>query len=69
MIDKTGDGPLAEHEEALMPEHRKLFHIAGLAGFVRVGEADKMEHKRVDDLVRKRVLLVQKDADEQRVRA
>lgn len=39
-----------------MPQHRHLSRIAL--------ETDEVEHERVDDLVRQRVLFVQKHADE-----
>ena len=51
---------LAEHEQALMPKHRQR------ALRVRIAESDKVEHERVEHLVRQCVLLVQQDADEER---
>ena len=51
-----------------MPQHWQLLYIAGAARLVRVREADEVEDERVDDLVRERVLLVEQDADEERIR-
>ena len=53
---------LAEHEQALVPKHGER------AGRVCVGEPDEVEYKRVEHLVRQRVLLVQQNADEERGR-
>ena len=50
-----------------MPQHGQLLYVAGAARLVRVREADEVEDERVDDLVRERVLLVEQDADEERV--
>lgn len=49
-----------------MPQHRKL--VVPVLTPARVGEADIVEHERVDDLVRQRILLVQEHPDEQRIR-
>ena len=51
-----------------MPQDGQLLRIARTACFVRVRETDEVEHERVDDLVRERVLLVEQHADEERVR-
>ena len=53
---------LAEYEQALVPQDGER------ALLVCVCESDEVEHERVEDLVRQRVLLVQQHADEQRCR-
>ena len=52
--------PLAEYEQALMPEHGKR------ALRVRIAKPDEVEYERVEHFIRERVLLVQQDADEER---
>ena len=51
-----------------MPQHWQLLYIAGAACLVRVREAYEVEDECVDDLVRERVLLVEQDADAERIR-
>ena len=56
---------LHKDQQALVPQHRQLV-LSGLRAR-RVSESDKVEHERVDDLVRQGVLLVEQDSDEKRV--
>ena len=62
------DAPLGKHEQALVPEHRQLLTLPALR-LVRVRETDEVEDEGIDDLIRERVLLVEQDANEERVRA
>jgi hypothetical protein len=57
-----GHAPLAKDEQRLVPEHGQRVGAA----LVGVGDTDKVEDERVEDLVRQRVLLVEQDADEKR---
>ena len=52
-----------------MPEHGELLDVARTTRLVCVRETDEVEDEGVDDLVRERMLLVEQDANEERVRA
>lgn len=54
------DAPLDKDEERLVPQDGHLARVAL--------EPQEVEHERVDDLVRQRVLLVEQDPDEDAVR-
>ena len=53
---------LAKHDQALVPEDGQR------AGRVRVGELDGVKDERGEHFVRERVLLVQQNAEERRLR-
>ena len=50
-----------------MPQNGQFFDLASFARLVSVREADEVEHQRVDNFVRERVLLVEEDANEERI--
>lgn len=68
-IRRERDAPLSEDQQTLMPQDGQLATLALEPVLLVVRKPDKVEHERVDNLVRQRVLLVEQDADEERVGA
>jgi hypothetical protein len=61
------NGPLAERKKTLVPKHRQFFGVSTVTRFVRVGQPDEMEHKRIDDFVWQFIFFVDQNSDEERV--